>query len=239
MSDTYTQHALICSKFYSLTVDSNAVASFIYSLLKAVPGQKTLFVGGMFEVAAGLVDLGLNITAVDYTDEMVAVGSSALPKARILKADLKDLNFSPQFDSVVIIGRVLTHMISDADLKSALKGCHRALLPGGVLLADNYESSKIQKTNYFNGQISCSDGVVEIVRSSKTELVSTSPHVVNWQANYSGRFQQQEFAFSDSMEHRAFSRTEFATELTAASFEVLEQGDNFDETSFYSLARKL
>jgi hypothetical protein len=45
------------------------------------------------------------------------------------------------------------------------------------------------------------------------------------------------FQFSDAMQHRAFSRREIAALLPGYDFVLEDQDDNFDETSFFTLAR--
>lgn len=40
-------------------------------------------------------------------------------------------------------------------------------------------------------------------------------------------------------QRRAWSRQEILQYLEKAGFKLLEQGDNFDETSFYNLAKKI
>jgi len=237
MASAYTKFADICAKFYSLTLNSSQVSQFVFQASKASAGEKTLFVGGMFDVAAGLVKSGLDITVVDYSQEMVAVGRKALPRVPVKQADLAALPFNNEFDLIVVIGRVFTHMISDVQLSSAIAGCSKALRPNGRLLVDNYEDSRIRKTSYFNGRIECDGKNCHIIRESKTTLVSAAPFIVRWDARYSGHYDQRSFEFSDSMEHRAFSRSEFSTCLERGGFQVIEQGDNFDETSFYTLAQ--
>ena len=137
-----------------------------------------------------------------------------------------------------VIGRVFTHMTTDKDLSEALSSCRRALRPSGKFFVDNYEDSRIEVTKYFNGVIEVSEGDCAIVRASTTSRVSDSPFVVNWKAEYSGLFGGERFQFRDSIDHRAFSRSEFSRYLGGAGFEVLHQGDNFDETSFYTLSER-
>ena len=48
----------------------------------------------------------------------------------------------------------------------------------------------------------------------------------------------EEKVFQDEMLHRAFSRSEMKQLLEENGFLVLDQGDNFDETSFYTVAEK-
>lgn len=87
MTDTYSKYADVCTKFYSLTLDSKNVAQFIFNKSRAIAGQNVLFVGGMFEVASELIKLGLNLTFVDYTNEMIKIAKSKFPDNQVLKSD--------------------------------------------------------------------------------------------------------------------------------------------------------
>jgi SAM-dependent methyltransferase len=237
MTAAYSSYAHICTRFYDLTLDPRNVASFVANKSDIEGDEKVLFVGGMFGIAESLAAIGLHLTVVDYSDEMVALGKQRLPSCQVIKADIRSLPFRQEFDWIFVVGRVLTHMITDADLTAALSSCHQALRPTGGLFADNYEDTRIESTSYFNGTIEAKDESCRIVRSSTTERLSTSPFVVNWSAEYSGTVHGSPFHFSDSIQHRAFSRLEFAEELKKAGLRVLDQGDNFDETSFYTVAR--
>jgi SAM-dependent methyltransferase len=238
MSNTYSAHAAICAKFYELTVDTRYVAEFVFAKARAALGERALFVGGMFEIAGELASRGISLSVVDYTDEMVAVGRNRLPNCSIQKSDLRSLPFHDEFDTIFVVGRVFTHMTSDSDLLAALESCRRSLRPNGKLMADNYEDSRIEVTDYFNGRIDARDSNSTITRISTTERVTESPLVVNWRARYFGEISGKPFAFDDVIAHRAFSRTEFTTYLSKAGFQVIEQGNNFDETSFYTLAER-
>ena len=131
--NTYSAHAAICAKFYELTLDSKSVCKFILKNSHSTVGDSGLFVGGMFEVANELVESGITLTVVDYTDEMVDVGRSKLPGTVVEKADLRTLPYTGEFDTVFVIGRVFTHMINDTDFSEALRACRRALRTGGRL----------------------------------------------------------------------------------------------------------
>ena len=237
MNATYTKHAAICSKFYELTVDSEQVAKFVYDAVEAKPGERALFVGGMFGVAAALMARGLETVVADYSPEMVAVGRAQLSGARVVQGDLESLDVGGDFDLVLVVGRVFTHMLTESQVASALQGCHAALRSGGRIFADNYESSRIEETSYFNGTVVGKAGDTEIERRSLTKRVSELPHVIRWSATYSGVFDGAPFEFNDSIDHRAFARREFAEKLEHAGFTLLKQADNFDETSFYSVGR--
>jgi len=236
MPDTYRTFAQVCAKFYQLTVDSNSVAAFLLTQSPARPCEKTLFVGGMFDIARELRTYGLDITVVDYYPEMVALGRTVLPNIRVEQADLRKLPYDKEFDHVFVVGRVFTHMISNEDLRAALRSCRTALKTGGSLFFDNYEDSKIRVTSYFNGVVSVESGDCRIERASSTSLLSESPYVVSWQAHYTGNINGESFDFSEAMEHRAWSRSEIVPFLTESQFTLRSQGANFDQTSFFNLA---
>lgn len=175
MSDTYAKYAAVCTKFYELTADADNVSRFAFSGANCKPGQRTLFVGSMFHVARSLAALGLDLSVVDYSNEMVEIGSLALPPTPVCKADLRKLPFESQFDAIFVIGRVFSHMVDDADVAGALESCRRAGKKGARLFFDSYETSRIQHTGYFNGETKCSDSDTEILRRSSTTKLSDNP----------------------------------------------------------------
>lgn len=237
MNSTYSKHAEVCARFYDLAVDMEAAAAFVWREAGLKAGDRALFVGSMFGIAAGLLQRGARLTVVDYADEMVELGRRRLPHASVEKADLRALPYRNEFDAVVVVGRVFTHMISDRDLRAALASCRYALKDSGTLFLDNYEDTRIEATGYFNGALRLQEGATQISRDSSTTRLSASPLVVQWNASYSGFLDGAPFAFRDSMPHRAWSRSEIRSFLSQAGFEPLAQGDNFDETSFFTLAR--
>ena len=237
-SNLYSNLAIVCTKFYDLAVDEKKVAEFVESKIGKFEPKKILFVGGFFLVAKELLGKGYDLTVVDYTDEMVAEGKKRLPNTRIIKADVRDLPFKGEFDAVLVIGRVFTHMYSNDDANKALQSIRKSLKPNGILLFDNYEDSKITKTNYFNGKICLKEKGVEITRDSTTELISTEPFIVNWKATYTLKENGKSRRFKDGIEHRAFSRKEIKELVEHNGLKQIENGNNFDETSFYSIARK-
>lgn len=237
-ANLYSDLADVCVKFYDLVIDSKKVAEFVDSKIKKYSPKKILFVGGFFNVAKELIKKGYDITVADYTDEMVEEGKRRLPNTKVVKGDLKDLHFENEFDAVLVIGRVFTHMYTDDETDQALQSIRRSLKPNGITFFDNYEDNKIQVTDYFNGIIRAKDGNIEIIRNSSTELISKSPLIVNWKATYILKEGGNVKEYNDEMEHRGYSRQEISDFLEKNGFTQIENGDNFDDTSFYVLARK-
>ncbi|VVB57840.1 Methyltransferase domain protein [Candidatus Anstonella stagnisolia] len=236
-ANLYSNLAAICARFYDLSVDAREVADFVDAKISGSKPKKILFVGGFFSVARELIGKGYSITVADYTDEMVEEGKKRLPGAKIVKADIRNLPFENEFDAVLVIGRVFTHMYSDEDAGKALGSIKKSLKPKGILLFDNYEDTKITNTDYFNGRITVKDRGIEITRDSSTEIISKTPFIVNWKATYTVTENGTVQKFSDEMEHRAFSRDEIKRTLEKNGFKQISNGNNFDSTSFYSIAR--
>lgn len=239
MTQTYADFSDVCTKFYDLVINPANVARFVYKSVEKFNPKLALFVGGFFLVAKELQNLGISLTVTDYTDEMVAEGKLRLPGVRVEKADLRDLPFDGEFDTVFVIGRVFTHMLTEEDSSRALRSLHRSLKPGGVTFIDNYENTKIQTTDYFNGRVKVNDPTIEITRDSSTQLLSSQPHIVNWKATYQVMHNGTSKTYNDEMQHRAFSRNEMKRLVEQHGFECSAQGDNFDDTSFFTVATRL
>jgi SAM-dependent methyltransferase len=236
--ELYSSLARICAKFYDLAIDASEVADFVDARMSRFKPRNVLFVGGFFSVAKELAGKGYDITVADYTDEMVAEGKKRLPGTKVVKADIRNLPFENEFDAVVVIGRVFTHMYTEDDLRRAFQAIRKSLKAGGILFFDNYEDTKIAKTDYFNGKITGKGTGIEIIRDSSTEIVSEKPFIVKWKAVYTVKENGKVKTFNDEMEHRAFSRQEIKRALGENGFRQIGAGGNFDETSFYTIAAK-
>ncbi|MBS3106548.1 methyltransferase domain-containing protein [Candidatus Woesearchaeota archaeon] len=231
----YSELASLCANFYDHLIDAKSVADFVEKRISRFHPKELLFIGGFFSVAKELEKRGYSLTVIDYTDEMAAEARKRLPGTRIIKADIRNLPFRNEFDAVLAIGRVFTHMGSDEDAKKALQSMKAALKQGGILLFDNYEDTKIGKTPYFTDVVKVKKGDSEIVRTSS--LVTLSKNHYLWKSDYEFKEGKEKKIFHDEMEHRAFSRNEIRNVLVENGLAFIEDGDNFDETSFYTLAK--
>lgn len=236
-ANLYSDLAGVCAKFYDLVNDADVVAEFIDTRIKEHQPKKVLFIGGFFSVAKRLIDKGYELTVADYTDEMVEEGKQRLPGTEVVKADIRDIPFEDKFDAVLVIGRVFTHMYTEDDMNKALSSIKKSLKQDSIVMFDNYEDTKIQVTDYFNGKVQVNDKEIEITRDSTTEKVSDSPYIVKWKATYTVTEDGKTKEFTDEIDHRAFSRGEIKDILEKNGFKQLDSGDNFDETSFYTIAR--
>jgi SAM-dependent methyltransferase len=82
---------------------------------------------------------GYNMVALDLSVAMLAIAGEEAQekdqKINFLHGDMRDLQFGPTFDGVYCIGSSFGYFDEDSNAK-VLRGIHRALKPGGVLLLE-------------------------------------------------------------------------------------------------------
>jgi len=105
-----------------------------------------------------LSQLGVHVTAVDCSEEMVRL-AAANAKAHHTEINVFQKAFheipaewSRSFDAVFVMGNSLPHLLTDAELRTALQHLMGVLRPGGVLIAQclNYERVLARKERILN-----------------------------------------------------------------------------------------
>ena len=119
--DNYAAHARFVSDLGAPVVD----------LLDPQPGERVLDLGcGDGALTEKLVEAGCRVVAVDASPEQVQAARRRGLDARV--ADATALDFDGAFDAV--FSNAVLHWIRDPD--AALAAVHRALAPGGRLVAE-------------------------------------------------------------------------------------------------------
>lgn len=119
--DRYAAHARFVSDLGAPVIE----------LLEPQPGERVLDLGcGDGALTEKLVDAGCRVVAVDSSPEQVRAARERGIDARV--ADATALGFDGEFDAV--FSNAVLHWIRDPD--AALAAIHRALAPGGRLVAE-------------------------------------------------------------------------------------------------------
>jgi trans-aconitate methyltransferase len=108
-------------------------AADLVDLLAPVPGESVLDLGcGSGELTASLVGRGCRVVGLDASPEMIARARQRLPGVPLLVGDGQALPFAGAFDA--IFSNAALHWMARAE--DTARGIHRALRPGGRLVAE-------------------------------------------------------------------------------------------------------
>jgi ubiquinone/menaquinone biosynthesis C-methylase UbiE len=112
------------------------------SLLGEVSRRRVLEVGcGAGALTAWLVEHGATVTAIDVSDQMVALAQSAVGKnAHFLVADLtQPLSFAADNSFDLVVASLVLHYVED--WHHVFSEFHRVLVPGGVVVFSTHHPS--------------------------------------------------------------------------------------------------
>jgi len=99
--------------------------------------------GILIDVACGsgghaelLSKAGFEVYAVDLNDGMLRLVRKNLPKARVFKQDMRDLDVPVEAEVLICMYNSINYNYSYAELSSTLKRFYHHLKPGGVVIFD-------------------------------------------------------------------------------------------------------
>jgi len=105
----------------------------VWSIFDPLPAGRVLDVAcGTGRHTRRLVELGHQVTGVDYTAPMLAVARREVPRAHYSEADLRALPLASEAFDLVVCGLALAHV---GELAAAVAELARVLRPGGHLVA--------------------------------------------------------------------------------------------------------
>ena len=105
----------------------------------AAPPQRVLELGaGSGRIAVPMAINGFHVTAVDSSEDMLAIGERRMNQAgvSIVRGDMRCLNLTQQFDLVLFGLSTFQHLLRRQDQLAALTVARRHLAPAGRLLID-------------------------------------------------------------------------------------------------------
>jgi SAM-dependent methyltransferase len=130
------------ARFYDLVYQDKPYAdeaAFVTQVLR----QERVLGGRLLDVACGtgrhaaeFVQLGFDVTGVDYNDELIAIAREHAPGAAFLVQDMCDLRLEEEFDAVTSLFDSIGYPLTDAKVLVALESMRRQLRRGGVLVIE-------------------------------------------------------------------------------------------------------
>ncbi|MEN8150421.1 MAG: class I SAM-dependent methyltransferase [Planctomycetota bacterium] len=114
-----------------------ADVAIVVDALGLEPGHRILDLAcGAGRYSGPFVDGGFDVTGLDYSRDLLAAASAAVPRARFTRGDMRDLPFAGGFDAVVMFFTSFGYFETDAEHERVLAEVARVLTPGGRFLLD-------------------------------------------------------------------------------------------------------
>ena len=134
-------------------------AAFAAGLLRsaAIPVRTLLELGSGGGHNAVHLKREFTITLSDLSDDMLNVSRVLNPKCRHIQGDMRTLRLREQFDAV-LLHDAIDYMITEEDLRAALRTARTHLRPGGVLLVMPDHTSETFKPDTDHGGEDGNDG---------------------------------------------------------------------------------
>jgi SAM-dependent methyltransferase len=195
----------------------------VYGFLKPILEENR--VESILEVACGTGRLmaileahGYRVTGLDLSPEMLALARPRV-KGVLVQRDMRELEFSGEFDVVLCLGSSFTYMSTDVDALKALRGFHSALKPGGILVLDNFNARRFDPERYrdWRENVYRVEGATIIRRSRNRDW---NPETQRWVAEWEYTIEKEGSTqrVIDSGALRAFTGEQLSGLLCEAGF---------------------
>ena len=151
-------HSLAAS-YDSLTldVDYDAVVAFYMTILEkegVIPRRAADLACGTGSVAIRLAQMGMQVTAVDMSEEMLCIAAQKAQEVenrpQFVCQKLQELKLPRGVDLAVCALDSLDYILDPADCQKAIRQVYKALNPGGVFIFDVNTPEKLQA---MDGQV--------------------------------------------------------------------------------------
>lgn len=144
MSRSYTTLARAWDELYGTFVDYRAEFRSWHARLARVGARRVLEVGcGAGNLANAFVEAGYDYTGLDVSRPFLALARRRAPRARFVAGDMRRFASPRRQDAVIVTGRTVTHLPTNADVLAALRCFRRALVPGGMLAFDAFDARAV------------------------------------------------------------------------------------------------
>lgn len=103
---------------------------------------------GPGEIAAFLLEQGVNISGLDISENMIETAKKLNPKIDFYQGDMLDLNFSDESFSGIVAFYAIVHF-GHKEIEAAFREFKRILLPGGYVLFSFHVGNEVIHTENF------------------------------------------------------------------------------------------
>ncbi|TDS20807.1 methyltransferase family protein [Maribacter caenipelagi] len=190
----------------------------------------------ILEIACGSGNLSesftndfLNYTGLDYSEAMLEIAKTKFKKGNFLQGDMRNLNFTSQFSTILITGRSTSYLIEDTDIRNTFNSVYKALQGNGIFIFDCIDAEHFMPYILKNKNITHYSNVNNKTferDSTWQKQESTKSHLVFWKSKYYDTNKtDRNLIGEDSAIFRTFTDKEIHTNLLLSNFELLHTID--------------
>ena len=194
-------------------------------------GDKVLSaMAALGEAGAYLAERGIEVTALDYTQQMIDEGRCRfghLANLHFVQGDVRDFALGERFDFAFIGTTDLHHLLTTADVSLALQALGQHLKAGGGLALELwYPAEKSWSTPRRRFASLKSDAALQVWKEGTTQYNSLTKRITISQQVFKQQGGDHIGQFTHEFELQLYSRSEMLRILLANNFElVAEYGD--------------
>lgn len=240
MSNLYTQLAGVYDEIYQTLFDYDKEYAQYSNFLSERNVQSIVEIGcGTGHLAKRFITNGYNYMGLDLNQEMLNIAAQYTEGGDFRQADMRDFTLPKTYDAVLITGRTMSYLLTNADILSCFRAIKRCLKPDGVLIFDAIDAFPLFKSfaNVANTTLETRFGQNEYKRISNCTINLTTGWTWDWTSTY---FQKKAGEYveigNDFATLRSFTKDELTLFLAISGFKVLDIVDKEAYTwqdSFY------
>lgn len=220
MSKTYTSLAQAHHDLYGSFSDYDLEFRQYERILRRWRCKRVLELGcGSGNLARRFVDGGYDYVGLDLSRPFISMARKLVPRAKLVRGDMRSFTLRPRFDAVLITGRTFTHMTNNTDALAALRCVRSALRPGGMLVFDNFDAGTIftNKRRHFVTKASVGDR--HYTRVGVNTMLPERGWIWRWSTVWTIKTKERKRAIRDQCLLRAFTPDEIRLLLGLSGFE--------------------
>ena len=225
------------AKYYEVLEENPSVEAFNKVLDKLLKKHK---VKSVFDITCGtgaqaiyLDKNGYNVTASDFSKEMIAIAQKKYSKIKFRQADMRSVTFG-KFDAVISIFNAIGHL-SESDFQKAIQNIANNLKTGGVYIFDIFNFD-FMKNNFIPYEFidTCKEvGGTKYVRFNKNKFNKKKQLMTMHQKTYIQEGLDKPKIFKDSWDMQIYSSEQLKNILEKNGFDIVEflsmNGKKFDK----------
>lgn len=228
MEKLYTELAEVYEAMYRTFMDYDGEYACYAPLLRQYGAQKILEIGcGAGNLAQRLLDGGFDYAGMDISPDMLNIARRQLPPCPLFEGDMRHFRLETTFGGILIVGRSLSYLLENRDVRDCFGAVYRALAPGGVFVFDVIDA-RLFIPGIDPAETLRHEATHEgrrYVRDSVFEVNAGHGWTWDWTADYYELEADggQRHLAHDRSTLRTFTADEIAIFLALSGFDILEQ----------------